>query len=288
MGDGHRHRADHLHRRRRPERLRPLAADRQAARQLRSHPAVARQRADGQGDDRRGRPRPVRRRPAQGPRGCPRRRGDGVQCRPAGFRAAGARQDAVRLLRPRRDRARPARPGRCLPLHRARRLPPRRDGAAHGHAARCLGGGAGQRAGDADREAPGRQRVHPLQPGPAGGRCAAPAGRPAEILAPRPLDGLRPRRSQGAAGRQRGILGRGFRAREAQGRALVEPADRAAGPGQHLRRAGRLPLRRPGQRAHRRGRHAHHRRCAALPRFRALQFRRPGRPQGFRAAVPDA
>ena len=88
VGDGHRHRAHHLHRRRRAERLRPLAADRQAARQPRSHPAVARQRADGQGDDRRGRPRPVRRRPAQGPRRCPRRRRHGVRMRPAGFQRA--------------------------------------------------------------------------------------------------------------------------------------------------------------------------------------------------------
>ena len=114
VGDGHRHRAHHLHRRRRAERLRPLAADGQAARQPRSHPAVARQRADGQGDDRRGRPRPVRRRPAQGPRCGPRRRRHGVRCDQQGFHAARARQDAVRLLRPRRDRAATS-PARSMP-----------------------------------------------------------------------------------------------------------------------------------------------------------------------------
>ena len=52
------------------------------------------------------------------------------------FCAPRAQQGAVRLLRPRHRRPRPARPGRRLPLHRARRLSPRRDRAAHGHAAR--------------------------------------------------------------------------------------------------------------------------------------------------------
>ena len=148
----------------------------------------------------------VRRRPAQGPRCCPRRRRDGVRCGQAGLQPARARQDAVRLLRPRRHRARPARSGRCLPLHRARRLPPRRDGAAHGHAARCLGHCAGQRAGDADRQAPGRQRIHPLQPGPAGAaRCTSrsPCRNPRAAAAGRSPPTSIPRRRRSAASNSR-------------------------------------------------------------------------------------
>ena len=68
----------------------------------------------------------------------------------------------------------------------------------------------------------------------------------------------------------------------------LQPADPASRPGQQLRHPGRLPLRRAGQRAHGRGRPAHHRRCAALPRFRQLQLRPGGGAQEVRAAVHHA
>ena len=115
-----------------------------------------------------------------------------------------------------------------------------------------------------------------------------PADRAAEILAPRPLVGERPHRSQGGAGRPRGVLGRGLRAGEAQGRADARPGDPASGPGQQLRRGGRLPLRRAGVGPHRRGRHACHRRQPAVPRLRQILVRVGKRAQEVRAALHHA
>ena len=69
----------------------------------------------------------------------------------------------------------------------------------------------------------------------------------------------------------------------------TEPADPAAGPGQQLRHV--RPTSSTARRAvgpHGRGRHAHHRRCAALPRFRPLQLRLAERAQGVRAALHHA
>ena len=146
---------------------------------------------------------------------------------------------------------RASRPGRWLPLHRARRLSARRDGPAHGHAARRQRRRAEGHAGDADREAPRRQRVHALHRGAAGLGRAAPGDRPAQVLAPRPVVGRRVHRPQGGAGRPGRILGRGFRAGEAQGRAF----DRRLGPAHRqddqLRSLGRLPLWRARLRASR-------------------------------------
>ncbi len=76
-----------------------------------------------------------------------------------------------RSVRPRCRRTRPARPGRCLPLYRARRLPPRRDRAAHDHGPRRQRQCAGQHAGHPDREATGRQRVHAASPMPCRARA---------------------------------------------------------------------------------------------------------------------
>ena len=148
-----------------------------------------------------------------------------------------AHQGRVRPLRPRHRRPRPARPGRRLPLHRARHLSPRRDGAAHGA---CCATTARRRSKDMPVtlivKRPDGSEFTRFTAGAAGSGARAPGDRPAEILAPRPLVGRRPHRSQGAAGRPRRVLGRGFRAREAQGRADVRRADPARRPDQRLRR----------------------------------------------------
>ena len=126
--------------------------------------------------------------------------------------------------------------------------------------------------------------THALQ----GVRGALPADRPAEILAARPLVGERLHRSQGLPGRPGRILGRGFRAGEAQGRAHARPADPASRPGQQLCRGRRLPLRRAGVGPHRRGRHARHHRRPAVRRLRQVFVRLGERTQEVRAAFHHA
>ena len=160
--------------------------------------------------------------------------------------------------------------------------------AADGHAARRRRGRARQHAGDPDRQAAGRHRVHALHPRPAGLGRALPGDRPAEILASRPLVGERLHRSQGRPGRSRRILGRGFRAGEAQGRAHARPADPASRPGQQLCRGRRLPLRRAGVGPHGRGRHARHHRRPAVRRLRQIFVRLGERTQEVRAAFHHA
>ena len=183
------------------------------------------------------------------------------------------------------DGPRPARPGRRLPLHRARRLSPGRDGAADGHAARRFGRRAQGHAGDPDRQAARRQRVHALYAGAAGLGRAAPGDRAAEILAPRPVVGGRAHRSQGGAGRPPRLLGRGFRAREAQGRAL-DRRSRSCAPARRRPSTCRptsSTARRP--RGSGRERPPGHRRCRSLPRLLQVQLRLAGGAQALRAAA---
>ena len=291
VGDRHRHRAHHLQRRRRPQRLRPLAAERPATGRPRGRAAVARQRAD------RPRPSPTadgRASFAAGLLQGPRRR---RSLPPSWPRMPPSRNSrASSSARPPFDlsdrgidgRAQPGpvdaflytergiyRPGETVQLMALLR-DARRDGAR-------------QHAGDPDREAARRQRVHALHP------CAArPRARVHQAIA-LPKSSRRGRWSVAAhidpkarAGRPRRLLGRGFRAREAQGRAHLRRADPAPRPGQRLRRIGRLPLRRAGLRPHGRSRHARHRRRPALPRLRQVPVRPGSRAREVRAAVHHA
>ena len=93
---------------------------------------------------------------------------------------------------------------------------------------------------------------------------------------------------KGCPGRPGRILGRGFRAGEAQGRAHARPADPASRPGQQLCRGRRLPLRRAGVGPHRRGRHARHHRRPAVRRLRQVFVRLGERTQEVRAALHHA
>ena len=93
---------------------------------------------------------------------------------------------------------------------------------------------------------------------------------------------------KGAAGRPGRVLGRGFRAGEAQGRAHARPADPASRPGQQLCRRRRLPLRRAGVGPHRRSRHARHHRRPAVRRLRQVLVRLGERTQEVRAAFHHA
>ncbi len=237
VGDGHRHRAHVLHAATMastcsPARCRPPS--RWPGHGGRA--AVARQRADGQADDRA--PPAASCSPPACSRAAarPRRRRDGVRiAAKQDFWRLELTKSAVRLVRSRRRRPRPARAGRRLPLHRARRLSTRRDRCSSWRMLRdASASGARQPAGHADRQAARRQRVHALQPCPAGrGRASSQPIDLPKSSRRGALVGGRPRRSQGAAGRHRGVLGRGLRAREAQGRAHLRAGDREAGPGQH-------------------------------------------------------
>ena len=166
----------------------------------RSRAAVARQRADRQGRHRRRRPRHFRRRPAAraaAPPSAGARHGD--RRRQAGLhRGSSSARRPFDLSDRGIDGPRPARPGRCLPLHRARRLSPRRDGAAHGDAARRRGRGAEEHAGDADRQAARRQRVHALSPRRCRRRARCTRRSTCRSRRAAAVVGRRPHRSQGA------------------------------------------------------------------------------------------
>jgi len=135
-----RHRAHHLHRARRAQRLRALARDRAAARQSRGHAAVARQRADRQGDHRRRRPRHL-------PPGLMRGRGAAEPTAVMATDEGKKEFSRLELTKAAFDLSDRGIDGRDLPVRstpsstRARRLSAGRNGAADGHAARRFGHG---------------------------------------------------------------------------------------------------------------------------------------------------